>query len=312
MVTTPDASLVTPERPVGMGTGPEREFTVKARTQTQLIVRRFFAHKLAVGSLVVFVLILVVSLLGQRFWKYKYGVPDPNALSQAPSWEHPLGTGDLGEDGLAQMLRGAQRSIQIALLVMVTQTAIATLVGATSGYFRSWVDSGLMRLVDLVLTLPVFALLIVLASRLSVGWVGVALVIAFIGWAPDSRVVRGVFLSLREKEYVEAAHALGAKNRRIIVRHLLPNSLGVIIVNATLALAFAILLEAALSYLGFGVQAPDTSLGKLISDAQGAVDTRPWLFYFPGVVIIAIALTVNFIGDGLRDAFDPTQTRVRA
>jgi len=312
MVTPPDVSLVTPELPVSVGTGPEREFTVKARTQTQLIVRRFFAHKLAVGSLVVFVLILVVSLLGQRFWKYKYGVVNPDALSEAPSWEHPLGTGDLGEDGLAQMLRGAQRSIQIALLVMVLQTAMATLVGAMSGYFRGWVDSGLMRLVDLLLTLPALALLIVLASRFNAGWVGVAFVIAFVGWAADSRVVRGVFLSLREKEYIEAARALGAKDRRIIVRHLLPNSLGVIIVNATLALAIAILFEAALSYLGFGVQAPETSLGKLIADAQGAVDTRPWLFYFPGLVIIMIVLTVNFIGDGLRDAFDPTQTRVRA
>jgi ABC-type dipeptide/oligopeptide/nickel transport system permease subunit len=312
MVTTSDTSLVTPERPVQVGTGPEREFTVKARTQTQLIVRRFFAHKLAVGSMVVFLLILVVSLLGQRFWHYKYGVPNPDALSEAPSKAHPLGTGDLGQDGLAQLLRGAQRSMQISLLVMVMQTAAATLVGSVAGYFRGWVDSVLMRLVDLLLTLPGLALLIVLASRIQAGWIGVAFVIAFLGWAPDSRVVRGVFLSLREKEYVEAARALGAKDRRIIVRHLLPNSLGVIIVNATLALATAILAEAALSYLGFGVQAPETSLGKLISDAQGAVDTRPWLFYFPGVVIIMIALTVNFIGDGLRDAFDPTQTRVRA
>jgi len=312
MVTASDERLVTPERPTQMGTGPEREFTVKARTQTQLVLRRFFAHKLAVGSLVVFVVLLVLSLLGQRFWKYKYGVPDTNSLSQPPSGEHPLGTGDLGEDGLAQLLRGAQRSMQISLLVMVMQTATATLVGAVAGYFRGWVDAVLMRLVDLLLTLPGLALLIVLASRIQAGWIGVAFVIAFLGWAPDSRVVRGVFLSLREKEYVEAARALGARDRRIIVRHLLPNSLGVIIVNATLALATAILAEAALSYLGFGVQAPETSLGKLISDAQGAVDTRPWLFYFPGVVIILIALTVNFIGDGLRDAFDPTQTRVRA
>jgi ABC-type dipeptide/oligopeptide/nickel transport system permease subunit len=312
MVTTSDGRLVTAERPVPTGGGPEREFTIKARTQTQLVVRRFFAHKLAVGSLIVFVVLLVLSLLGQRFWKYKYGVPDTNALSQPPSGEHPLGTGDLGEDGLAQLLRGAQRSMQISLLVMVMQTAVATLVGAVAGYFRGWADAVLMRLVDLLLTLPSLALLIVLASRIQTGWIGVAFVIAVLGWAPDSRVVRGVFLSLREKEYVEAARALGARDRRIIVRHLLPNSLGVIIVNATLALATAILAEAALSYLGFGVQAPETSLGKLISDAQSAVDTRPWLFYFPGVVIILIALTVNFVGDGLRDAFDPTQTRVRA
>jgi ABC-type dipeptide/oligopeptide/nickel transport system permease subunit len=312
MVTTSDGRLVTAERPVPTGGGPEREFTIKARTQTQLVLRRFFAHKLAVSSLIVFVVLLVLSLLGQRLWRYKYGVTDTTALSQPPSGEHPLGTGDLGEDGLAQLLRGAQRSMQISLLVMVMQTLVATLVGAVAGYFRGWIDAALMRLVDLLLTLPSLALLIVLASRIQAGWIGVAFVIAVLGWAPDSRVVRGVFLSLREKEYVEAARALGARDRRIIVRHLLPNSLGVIIVNATLALATAILAEAALSYLGFGVQPPETSLGKLISDAQSAVDTRPWLFYFPGVVIIMIALTVNFIGDGLRDAFDPTQTRVRA
>src|SRR5712691_1854261 len=142
------------------GRAPEREFTVKARTQTQLIVRKFFAHKLAVGSMVVFLVILIGSLFGQHFWKYKFGVPNTDALSQAPSAAHPLGTGDLGEDGLAELLRGAQRSMQIALLVMVMQTALATLVGAVAGYFRGWVDSVLMRFVDLLLTIPALALLI--------------------------------------------------------------------------------------------------------------------------------------------------------
>jgi ABC-type dipeptide/oligopeptide/nickel transport system permease subunit len=260
----------------------------------------------------VFVLILLISLFGQRFWRYRYGTPNADALSLPPSWQHPLGTGDLGEDGLAQLLRGAQRSMQIALLVMVVQTVIAVTVGAVAGYFRGWLDAALMRLVDLLLTLPGMAVLIVLATRLQTGWIGVAFVIAVFGWAPDSRLVRGVFLSLREKEYVEAARALGAPDRRIIVRHLLPNSLGVITVNATLAVAGGILGEAFLSYLGLGVQLPETSLGRLIEQGQSAADTRPWLFYFPGIVIILIALSINFIGDGLRDAFDPTQTRVRA
>jgi peptide/nickel transport system permease protein len=267
---------------------------------------------LAVISLVVFVLILVISLLGQRFWAYKYGVANMDALSQPPSRQHPLGTGDLGEDGLAQLLRGAQRSVQIALLVMVLQTVTAVVVGSVAGYFRGWLDSALMRLVDLLLTLPGNVVLIVLATRLQAGWIGVVFVLAALGWAPDARLVRAVILSLREKEYVEAARALGARDRRIIVRHLLPNSLGVIIVNATLAVAGAILAEAFLSFLGLGVQPPETSLGRLIAEAQTAVDTRPWLFYFPGVVIILVALSLNFIGDGLRDAFDPTQARVRA
>ncbi len=290
----------------------ESDFGVRPRSQTRLIVRRFLAHRLAVVSLAVFLLLVLISLFGQRFWKYRYGTPDPDALSLHPSWQHPLGTRDLGQDGLAELLRGAQRSVQIALLVMVLQTTIAVIVGSVAGYFRGWLDSALMRLVDLLLTLPGNAVLIVLAARLNTGWIGVVFVIAFLGWATDARIVRGVFLSLREREYVEAARALGARDRRIIVRHLLPNSLGVVMVNATLAVAAGIGGEAFLSYLGLGVQPPEISLGTLIADAQMAVDTRPWLFYFPGIVIILVALTVNFVGDGLRDAFDPTQTRVRA
>jgi len=261
-------------QPVGpAAAAPDPEFEARPRTQAQLVVRRFLAHKLAVVSLFVFVVILVISLLGQRFWTYKFGVPNVAALSQPPSREHPLGTGDLGEDGLAQLLRGAQRSMQIALLVMVLQTVIAVVVGSVAGYFRGWLDSALMRLVDLLLTLPGNAVLIVLASRLQTGWMGLVFVLAALSWAPDSRLIRGVFLSLREKEYVEAARALGATDQRIIVRHLLPNSLGVIIVNASLALAGAILAEAFLSFLGLGVQPPETSLGSLINQAQSAADT---------------------------------------
>jgi ABC-type dipeptide/oligopeptide/nickel transport system permease subunit len=146
----------------------------------------------------------------------------------------------------------------------------------------------------------------------SGSWVFVSIVIALLYWTTIARVVRGVFLSLREKEYVEAAKALGASDSRIIFRHLLPNTTGPIIVNATVAVAVAILIEASLSYLGIGIRPPDTSLGLLISEGQQAATTRPWLFYFPGVFIILICLTVNFVGDGLRDAFDPQQTRVRA
>jgi ABC-type dipeptide/oligopeptide/nickel transport system permease subunit len=295
-------------------TAPEREFTVAARSQTQMIVRRFLAHKLAVGSLVVFLLVVVASLIGGRFWKYDYA-DITDEFSSPPSLEHPMGTDDIGHDSMAQILRGAQKSVQVALMVALLATTFGAVVGALAGYYRMWVDSALMRFTDLVLTIPAIALLAVLAANIpgqAGNWFFVGLVLAALQWTYIARVVRGQFLSLREKEFVEAARALGASDARIMFRHLLPNATGSIIVNATVTVAVAILLETALSYLGLGIQPPDTSLGLLVSEGQQAASTRPWLFWFPGIFIVIIALTINFIGDGLRDAFDPTQTRVRA
>ena len=295
-------------------TTTEREFTVAARTQRQLVIRRFFAHKLAVGSLVVFLIVVVVSLVGGRLWRYGYA-DITDEFSSPPSLKHPMGTDSIGHDSMAQILRGAQKSVQVALMVALLATTFGTLIGALAGYYRSWVDSALMRFTDLVLTIPAIALLAVLAANVSEtagNWFFIGLVLALLQWTYIARVVRGQFLSLREKEFVEAARALGASDARIMFRHLLPNATGSIIVNATITVAVAILLETALSYIGLGIRPPDTSLGLLVSTGQQAATTRPWLFWFPGIFIIIIALTVNFIGDGLRDAFDPTQTRVRA
>ena len=295
-------------------TTTEREFTVQRRSQTQMVIRRFMAHRLAVGSLVVFVLVVIISLVGGRFWKYGYA-DITDEFSSPPSLEHPMGTDDIGHDSLAQVLRGSQKSVQVALMVAFLATSIGTVIGALAGYYRGWVDSALMRFTDLVLTIPSIAILAVLASTVASqagNWFFIGLVLALLQWTYIARVVRGTFLSLREKEFVEAARALGASDSRIMFRHLLPNATGSIIVNATITVAIAILLETALSYLGLGIKAPDTSLGLLISAGQQAATTRPWLFYFPGIIIVIIALTINFIGDGLRDAFDPTQTRVRA
>jgi peptide/nickel transport system permease protein len=292
----------------------EREFTVKARSQRELILRRFLQHKLAVISLVIFLLLVIFSYAGQHIWHYTYQTLTGD-YSKSPSLKHPFGTDDIGHDALAQVLRGSQKSISIALIVALLSTFIGTVWGSVAGYYRGVIDSLLMRAVDLVLTIPSIAILTLLANKFgstSVGWLAIAFVLSGLIWAPIARVVRGVVLSLREKEYVEAARALGASDARIIFRHLLPNALGPIIVNLTITVANAILLETALSYLGVGVQPPDTSLGLLVSTGQAAATTRPWLFYFPGLFIIVIALTINFVGDGLRDAFDPTQTRVRA
>jgi ABC-type dipeptide/oligopeptide/nickel transport system permease subunit len=295
-------------------TAPEREFTIERRSQTQMVLRRFLAHRLAVASLVVLLLVIVGSLVGGRLWKYDYA-DITDEFSTPPSWAHPMGTDDIGHDSMAQILRGAQKSVQVALLVALLSTTFGAVLGALAGYYRGVVDSVLMRFTDLALTVPAIAVLAVLAATLADkagNWFFVALVLAALLWTYIARVVRGSFLSLREKEFVEAARALGASDRRIIFRHLLPNATGAIIVNATITVAVAILLEAALSYLGVGIRPPDTSLGLLVQDGQQAATTRPWLFYFPGLIIIIIALTVNFVGDGIRDAFDPTQTRVRA
>jgi ABC-type dipeptide/oligopeptide/nickel transport system permease subunit len=292
----------------------EREFTVARRSQTQMIIRRFTAHKLAVGSLVVFLLVVIISLIGGRFWKYGYA-DITDEFSSPPSLEHPMGTDDIGHDSMARILRGAQKSVQVALMVAILATTLGAFIGALAGYYRGWVDSALMRFTDLILTIPAIAILAVLAAAVTEqagNWFFIGLVLALLQWTYIARVVRGTFLSLREKEFVEAARALGASDTRIMFRHLLPNATGSIIVNATITVAVAILIETALSYLGLGIRPPDTSLGLLISEGQQAATTRPWLFYFPGLIIVIIALTINFIGDGLRDAFDPTQTRVRA
>lgn len=288
----------------------EREFTVVERSQAQLVIRRFLQHRAAVVSLVLFVVIVLLAFVGGALWPYTYYETTPDN-SVPPSWQHPFGTDETGHDTFARVLRGTQRSLEVALMIAVLSTIWGTIWGAVAGFYRGTVDAVMMRITDLVLILPLFAVAAILAHNAGGTWWLVGLVIAALYWAPVSRMVRGVVLSLREKEYVEAAKAIGASDTRIIVRHLVPNALGPIIVYGTILVALGILLESALSFLGFGVTPPDTTLGLQVNEARTAVATRPWLFYFPGLFIIGIALTINFIGDGLRDAFDPQQRRVR-
>jgi peptide/nickel transport system permease protein len=296
--------------------GVDREFTVRARTQREIIFKRFLQHRLAVVSLGLLVLVAVFGFIGSMLWHYKVGGGYTNDIQVAPGAKHPMGTDNNGFDYMALVMRGTQRSLEIAFFVAIVSTVIGATFGAVAGYYRGWIDAVMMRFVDLLLTIPIIAIGSVLANKFGQsagGWLPLSLVLAGLFWTGSARVVRAQVLSLREKEFVEAARALGAKDSRIIFRHILPNVAGPIIVVVTLAVAGAILTETALSYLGFGVHSPDTSLGLLISQNQTAMDGGQWwLFIFPGVFIILIALTINFIGDGLRDAFDPTQTRVRA
>jgi peptide/nickel transport system permease protein len=298
--------------------------STKARKQSTVIIRRFLRHRLAMISLVVFVLLFVVAFIGGTLWKYSYSYEDITGGGRylPPSIDHPFGTDALAADSLAQVLRGTQFSLLIALVVAFVSTGIGVVLGAMAGFFRGWVDSLISRFIDLVLVIPGIVLVGVL-SRDSFGssatsgssggnWYIIALFLGLTSWPSVARVIRGMTLSLREKEFVEAARALGGGVNRLVFRHILPNTLDVIIVNATIAVSQAVLAEAALSFIGLGVHPPNTSLGLLINKNALEITLHPWLFWFPFVFIILISLTANFIGDGLRDAFDPRQKRVRA
>lgn len=293
----------------------EREFTVRSRSQTQQALRRFLHNRLAVGALIFYVIMLLIAFVGPLVYGWAFDEQDGNTLSKGPGTNgHPLGTDTIGRDVLALMMRGIQRSTFISFTFVIIAGVLGVLIGAIAGYFGRYLDNLLMRMVDVILTVPVLVLIIVIAANYPEARspLGIALFIALFGWLDLSRIVRSQFLSLREREYVEAAHALGASNRRIILKHLVPNSLGQIIVWATLGTATAVITEAALSFLGYGVQGSDTSLGRLVAEGAAAAESRPWLFYFPGLAILAIVLSINLIGDGIRDAFDPSANRVRA
>ena len=290
------------------------EFGSEAKSQWRRVGRRFLQHKLAVISLVILMILVLASFLGGSLARYRYDELTPD-YSQGPSFDHWFGTDAIGHDTFAQVLRGARRSLLVALLVAFLSTSFGAVVGAFAGYYRGVVDVALMRVTDLFLTIPTLAVLLVVASRFegeSGNWLALSFVIAAFAWMSLARVVRGMFLSLREREFVEAARALGASDGRIVLRHLLPNSIGPIIVNATLLVGIAIVTETALSFLGFGIAPPDTSLGRLVSEGASAARTRWWLFYMPGMYLVLISLCINFVGDGLRDAIDPQQKRVRA
>ncbi|SHH47212.1 peptide/nickel transport system permease protein [Jatrophihabitans endophyticus] len=306
-----DATDTTADAPeVRRGHRADREFGAKERTQWQIAFQRFRRHRVAMISVVVFVLLLLFAFVGPLLWKY--GTDELTIdLSTPPDGAHPFGTDNLGIDQLAVVMRGTGQSIKIALMIGLLGTAVGAIWGVVSGYYGGLTDSALMRFADLLLTIPGLALAAALGHNFGGSWWIIGLVLAGTATPYVARVTRGTVLTLREREFIEAARALGASSSRIMLRHLLPNAFPVLLVNATLLIATGILAETALSFVGFGIRPPDTSLGLLVYGGVGAIDTRPWLFYIPGVFIILIVLSVNFIGDGLRDALDPRQTRER-
>ena len=317
-VLAPDPSLES-RSSLAISSLPEHEFTIQQRSQWRTILRRFLRHRLAMISLVLFVLLVTASVVGPPLWKYKYDqtLKRPPGSTGGdwldPSWQHPFGISRTGYDQFALVMRGLQYSIRIAIVVAVVSTIFGVLVGAIAGYFRGWVDSNSMRFVDLMLIIP-FQVTVACLQRNVKGssWLLLALFLAGFSWMGLARIIRGEFLSLREKEFVESARAVGARPMRIVFRQILPNALGPIIVSATLAVGGAVIAESALSFIGLGVKRPDTSLGFLIQAGKGEAQTKPYLFWWPVVLLCVISLTINFVGDGMRDAFDPRQNRVRA
>jgi ABC-type dipeptide/oligopeptide/nickel transport system permease subunit len=288
---------------------------LKARSQWSYARRRFLRHRLAMIGLVGLIVIFGAGALASYVAPYTFDQIDLTNVLHAPTsvGHHYFGTDEIGRDYLSRVIYGIRTSEQVGLTVAVVSTIFGLFIGAIAGYYRGWVDNVIMRVTDLVLTLPVLVVLLTVAALLGRSgneWTIVAIIAAFY-WTPIARIVRGVFLSLREKEYVEAAKAVGAGDLRIMFRHMLPNTLGPIVVNGTLAVADAIILEAFLSFLGFGIADPTPSLGKLVAGGQ-QFPQKWWLTVLPGIVLVLIVICVNFVGDGLRDALDPQQRRVRA
>ncbi|MEU0485015.1 ABC transporter permease [Streptosporangium sp. NPDC006013] len=276
------------------------------RTQWQLARRRFLRHRLAVAGLGVLAVLLIGCFGADVIAPYERGVQDLMLGPTPPSAAHWFGTDELGRDYLTELLYAGRISLAIGLSVAVLATAMGTALGAAAGFFGGWVDEIIMRITDLFIVLPAIVVLAVVLQGAGRSPTVIVPVLAAIGWTTVARVVRGQVLSLREKEYVSAATVLGVTRRRIIVRHILPNLTGVIAVSTSLGAASAVIVESTLSFLGYGVQPPESSWGNLLSQAAGLIGTgKVYLLYFPGLFILLTALAINFLGDGLRDAFDP-------
>ena len=281
-----------------------------ARTQWALFRRRFWRHRMAVAATVVLGLIVAACLAASWLAPYEQNEQDLLLGAEPPSLGHWFGTDELGRDQLTEILFAGQISLKIGLAVALISTVVGAALGAAAGYTGRWVDQLLMRVTDLFLVVPAIAILAIAIKKFGNNDLTVILVLAGLGWMYIARIVRGQVLALKEKEFVEAARAAGATGRRVIVRHILPNAIGPILVNATLSVAAAIVIESTLSFLGLGIQPPQTSWGRMLSDARGYVGTdSAHLIYFPGLALLVVVLCVNFIGDGLRDALDPQSTR---
>jgi len=288
--------------------------TVKPpETMSSLVWRRFRRHPGAmVGAVILIILIISVTFAGLS--PYDPEKSDIKNRFQPPSWAHPFGTDGLGRDVLVRVLYGGRVSLSVGFLVVGISLSIGVPIGSAAGYFGGWVDNVLSKLIDATMSLPALMFMILLAAILreidlpylkSNSTLTISLVLGALSWPTVARLVRAVFLTFREMEYVTAAKALGSSNLRIITSEILPNGLGPIIVESTLGIGYAIMEESTLSFLGFGIMPPTPSWGNMLDNAQEHLAQYPWLAIFPGLMIFLTIISINFIGDGLRDALDP-------
>ncbi len=284
--------------------------------------RRFRKHKLAMAGSIVLLLMILIAVFAHQLAPY-----DPNAIDEV-HWQgnplppcfqdhiacgaHSLGTDENGRDLLSRLMFGARISLTVGVAAVVMELCIGTLLGALSGYFGGWVDYSIMRVTDVFLSIPLLPLLLTLtgivaasSSKASLGFGVIVVIIGALSWPGVARLVRASYLSLREREYTEAARAIGNGDARIMLRHLLPNAVAPIIVQATLDVANVIVLESTLSFLGFGIQPPTASWGNMLANAESNLEIAWWAAVFPGLCILVTVLAINYIGDGLRDALDP-------
>ncbi len=284
-------------------------------TQTKpkrLLLARFLRNKTAVVGLIIIVTLIVIALIGPWLSPFAYNDVDRQAYLKPPSWQHPMGTTQSGRDMWALTLHGLRKSLVIGLVVAILSTSIAAIVGAFAAYYGGWFERFSLWIIDLLLVIPSFLLIALVASN-SAGsasggassWWLLVLLLTLFGWMLSARVVRSLTLSVKQNEYITAARYMGLSGPKIIVRHILPNIASLLIIDATLNVSGAILAETSLAYFGFGVQPPDTSLGTLLGDGARQLSSFPWLFAGPATIIVLLILSVNAVGDGLRDAFDP-------
>jgi peptide/nickel transport system permease protein len=277
-----------------------------------LVRRRFLRNRWALGGIVVIVVLYVAAFSYPLFSSYSYEFHDTTNTYDPPSLAHWFGTDNIGTDMFVACMRGLQKSLTIGLLVGVISTALSAVVGATAGFFGGITDRAMMWIVDLLLVLPSF-LIISIASPIFKGssWLILVVLLVLFQWMITARIVRGMTLTLKTREYVSAARFMGQSPWRTIFKHIVPNMSSLLIVDATINVGSAVLQESGLSYFGFGVQPPDVSLGTLIATGTGSALTFPWLFYAPALLLVVALLSVAVVGDGLRDALDPTSSRAR-
>ena len=284
--------------------------SIKDETMFQAVVRRFFRNKTAVLGLGILVVLYLIALLAPYITKEDMEFIDVTRRNLSPRWTHPMGTDNLGRDVLQRAIWGSRISLSVGFVAMGMAVTFGTVVGAIAGYYGgSWIDIVLMRIAESIDIIPTFFLLITIVAVIRPSIFNIMLVIGFTSWPGLARIVRGQFLSLRQRDFAEASRALGAKDSRLIFRHILPNAMAPIIVSASLRIGGAILTESGLSFLGLGTPPPQTSWGQMLTMGRQFLKQAPWVAVWPGVFILITVLAFNYVGDGLRDALDPKMKR---